>query len=165
MSPEATHNQVNASRWPEIAAVSEASQWLALQADMGLAARTVEAYRRGLGHFLRFCQETEVEPVRGAGRQHVLAWIRSMREQPVRRLEGTNTGLANATMQQRLVAVRLFYDFLLEERLRDINPVGRGQFTPGRAIAARAKSSRLPRVDMAHPLTSVIVLPAGTEVL
>jgi len=147
LPPEATHNQVNASPWPEIAAVPEASQWLTLQADMGLAALTVEAYGRGLAQFLRFCHEAEVEPVRGAERQHILAWIRSMREQPVRRSEGTNTGLANATMQQRLVAVRLFYDFLLEERLRDVNPVGRGQFTPGRAIATRAQRGVLSRVS------------------
>ena len=29
------------------------------------------------------------------------------------------TGLANATLQQRLVAVRLFYDHLIEEGKRD----------------------------------------------
>jgi len=147
LSPEATHNQLNASQWPEIAAVPEASQWMALQADVGLAPLTVEAYGRGLAQFLRFCREAKVEPVRGAERQHILAWIRSMREQPVRHPEGTNVGLANATMQQRLVAVRLFYDFLGEERIRDVNPVGRGQFTPGRAIATRAQRGVLSRAS------------------
>ncbi|MEU0939836.1 site-specific integrase [Embleya sp. NPDC005971] len=39
-------------------------------------------------------------------------------------------GLSNATLQQRLVPVRLFYDFLMEEGLRDSNPVGRGRYTP-----------------------------------
>ena len=35
-------------------------------------------------------------------------------------------GLANATLQLRVTVVRLFYDFLVEERVRDRNPVGRG---------------------------------------
>jgi site-specific recombinase XerD len=29
------------------------------------------------------------------------------------------------------VPVRLFYDFLMEEGLRESNPVGRGHYTPG----------------------------------
>jgi len=44
----------------------------------------------------------------------------------------SGVGLSNATLQQRLVPVRLFYDFLIEEGLRDSNPVGRGRYTPGR---------------------------------
>jgi hypothetical protein len=37
----------------------------------------------------------------------------------------SGVGLANATMQLRLVAVRLVYDHLVEEGLRESNPVGR----------------------------------------
>ncbi|BBJ37356.1 hypothetical protein SSPO_000740 [Streptomyces antimycoticus] len=44
----------------------------------------------------------------------------------------SGAGLANATIQQRLVPVRLFYDFLMEDGQRDSNPVGRGRYTPGR---------------------------------
>jgi site-specific recombinase XerD len=44
----------------------------------------------------------------------------------------SGAGLSNATLQQRLVPVRLFYDFLIEEGLRESNPVGRGSYTPGR---------------------------------
>jgi integrase/recombinase XerD len=40
-------------------------------------------------------------------------------------------GLANKTMQQRLTAVRLFYDYLMEIGERDTNPVGRGRHAPG----------------------------------
>jgi integrase/recombinase XerD len=35
-------------------------------------------------------------------------------------------------LQQPLVPVRLFYDFLMEEGLRESNPVGRGSYMPGR---------------------------------
>ncbi len=148
MPPDSTSIGFSVSeRWPEIAATAEASTWLALQVDVGLAALTVEAYGRGLTHYLRFCSEAGVDPLREARRQHVTGWVRAMREQPVRRPEGTNTGLANATMQQRLVAVRLFYDYLVEEGLRDTNPVGRGQFTPGRVVATRAQRGLLSRVS------------------
>lgn len=41
-------------------------------------------------------------------------------------------GLANATIQQRLVPVRLFYDHLMADGVRDSNPVGRGRYIPGR---------------------------------
>jgi hypothetical protein len=50
-----------------------------------------------------------------------------------RTIDAYAPGLANATLQQRLsVTVRLFYDFLVEEGVRESNPVGRGRYTPGR---------------------------------
>jgi integrase/recombinase XerD len=51
----------------------------------------------------------------------------------------SGTGLSNATLQQRLVSVRLFYDFLVEEGLRESNPVGRGRYTPGRQFGAASR--------------------------
>jgi site-specific recombinase XerD len=48
---------------------------------------------------------------------------------------------ANATLQQRLVAVRLFYDYLVEEGVRESNPVGRGRYTAGGA-SVRPGSAR-----------------------
>ena len=54
----------------------------------------------------------------------------------------SGAGLANATLQQRLVPVRLFYDFLIEEGLRESNPVGRGRYTPGRRPRGGAGQAR-----------------------
>jgi integrase len=54
-------------------------------------------------------------------------------------------GLANATLQQRLVIVRLFYDYLIEEGRRDTNPVGRGRYTPGRAFGGQRERGLVPR--------------------
>ncbi|NIY69513.1 putative transposase for insertion sequence element [Streptomyces malaysiensis] len=51
----------------------------------------------------------------------------------------SGSGLANATIQQRLVPVRLFYDFLMEEGLRESNPVGRGRYTPGRRVGGHQR--------------------------
>jgi len=48
----------------------------------------------------------------------------------------SGTGLANATLQQRVVPVRLFYDFLIEEGLRTSNPVGRGRYGSRHGLGA-----------------------------
>ncbi len=47
----------------------------------------------------------------------------------------------NATLQQRLVPVRLFYDYLIEEGLRESNPVGRGRYTPGRKYGGHQRGT------------------------
>jgi len=57
----------------------------------------------------------------------------------------SGVGLANATMQLRLVAVRLFYDHLVEEGLRETNPVGRGRYTPGRGFTGHRERGLIPR--------------------
>lgn len=57
----------------------------------------------------------------------------------------SGAGLANATIQQRLVAVRLFYDFLVEEGRREINPVGRGRYTAGKRFGGIREKGLVPR--------------------
>jgi site-specific recombinase XerC len=57
----------------------------------------------------------------------------------------SGAGLANATLQQRLVPVRLFYDYLVEEGLRESNPVGRGRHTPRGGFGA-GRRGLVPRV-------------------
>lgn len=148
MRPDATIQEQPSVpvRWPQIGASPEASAWLQLQVDLGLAPLTVEAYARGLSSFLQFCRDGEVDPLHQVHKNHVLGWIREMKKRPVRKHDRINIGLANATMQQRLVAVRLFYDYLVEERIRATNPAGRGQFTPGRTITKRADRGLLPRL-------------------
>jgi integrase/recombinase XerD len=59
--------------------------------------------------------------------------------------------LANVTVQQRLVAVRLFYDYLIEEGLRETNPVGRGtlharervRWPPGQGLGAQVHQAAM----------------------
>ena len=87
------------------------------------------------------CEREDVDPVT-ANRAQVAVFVRELTSGPSRR--GTNVvaldsgaGLANATLQQRLVPVRLFYDFLIEEGLRESNPVGRGRYTPGRQFGGQ----------------------------
>jgi integrase/recombinase XerD len=125
-----------AAKWPVLTRHPHAASWLQAWADLGRAPGTIEAYARGLAEYLEVCERERVDPLT-AGRAHIAVFVRCLVERPSRR--GPNvvaldsgSGLANATIQQRLVAVRLFYDFLMEEGLRAANPVGRGRYTPGR---------------------------------
>jgi site-specific recombinase XerC len=122
-----------ALRWPVLAACQESINWLEIQANLGLAPRTIEAYARGLADYLLVCQRQGTDPLT-AGRTEIARYVRDLAVRPNRR--GPNVvaidcgvGLANATILQRLVAVRLFYDHLVEEGRRETNPVGRGRYT------------------------------------
>jgi integrase/recombinase XerD len=57
----------------------------------------------------------------------------------------SGAGLANATLQQRITAIRLFYDYLIEEGLRSTNPVGRGRYTPGKGFGGARDRGLIPR--------------------
>ncbi|WP_454130954.1 tyrosine-type recombinase/integrase [Kitasatospora aureofaciens] len=120
-----------------------AAEWLQVWTDLGRAPRTIDAYARGLAEYLLICERDGVEPV-VANRLQVAAFVKDLSTRPSRR--GSNVvaldsgvGLANATLQQRLVPVRLFYDYLIEEGLRESNPVGRGRYTPGRQFGGHQR--------------------------
>lgn len=123
-------------KWPVITRHDRAASWLQVWSDLGRGPRTLDAYARGLAEYLLLCEREGIDPV-SASRAHVALFVRELSSRPHRR--GPNVvsfdsgaGLANATIQQRIVPVRLFYDFLMEEGLRSSNPVGRGRYTPGR---------------------------------
>jgi integrase/recombinase XerD len=137
------------ARWPALSSCSEALAWLQVQADLALAPRTIEAYARGLADYLGVCQREGYHPLT-AGRAEIARYVRDLAERPNHR--GPNVvaldsgvGLANATLQQRLVAVRLFYDHLIEEGFRETNPVGRGRYTPAHAFGGQRERGLVPR--------------------
>jgi integrase/recombinase XerD len=130
-------------KWPVLGRHERAAEWLRVWTDLGRAPRTIDAYARGLAEYLLICERDGIDPV-AANRLHVAAFVKDLTTRPSRR--GTNVvaldsgaGLANATLQQRLVPVRLFYDYLIEEGLRESNPVGRGRYTPGRKFGGHQR--------------------------
>ncbi|MHB8509530.1 MAG: tyrosine-type recombinase/integrase, partial [Candidatus Dormibacteria bacterium] len=136
-------------RWPVMAQMPEAAAWLQIEADLGHAPRTIDAYGRGLADYLDVCARAGVDPI-AASRADVARYVRDLRTRPHRGGQNVVTidsgaGLANATMQQRLVAVRLFYDYLVEEGVRVTNPVGRGRYAPGKALGGARERGLLPR--------------------
>ncbi|WP_412538717.1 tyrosine-type recombinase/integrase [Longispora sp. K20-0274] len=117
-------------RFPLVAGHVQAHRWLQFTANLGRAANTVEAYGRAVNDLLLFCTAWEVDPV-VAGTDLVAAWIGDLHQRPnpvpPARGRGNGVGLANATIQQRVVAARSFFQYLVEEGLRDRNPVRRGE--------------------------------------
>jgi integrase/recombinase XerD len=133
-----------------------------MRADLGLANRTIDAYARGLSEYLSFCAAIAADPLT-ARREHIARFVRILTERPSQR-PGVDAAcsssacprLAIATVQQRLTAVRLFYDHLVEEGMRDTNPVGRGRYAP----SARAGGNRRGLVPRQARLPWI---PAETE--
>jgi hypothetical protein len=54
-------------KWPVLVSHERAAEWLRVRADLGRAARTIDAYARGLAEFLEACERAGVDPV-GAAR-------------------------------------------------------------------------------------------------
>jgi site-specific recombinase XerD len=141
--------EIRWERFPLLKQHPRASTWLRIQARLGLAANTIEAYGRALEAFLRFSAESAVE-IDTTTREQLSLYVRSLMERtfPVKSSDDTtisNVGLSNSTMQQRLTALRLYFDYLMEEGLRTDNPVGRGRYTPGKAFGNQTQRGLLPR--------------------
>lgn len=128
-------NELRWERFPVASATPRAKTWLLIQQHLGLARTTILAYARAIEGYLAFAAEHQIA-IERAGRAQIARYVRDRLARP--RPRGTRdqasvagVGLANATLHQRLTAVRLFYDYLVEEGVRATNPVGRGRYTPG----------------------------------
>lgn len=137
-------------KWPVLGRHEQAAECLSIWTDLGRAPRTIDAYSRGLAEYLEICERDGIDPL-AATRAQVAVFVRELTSRPSRR--GANVvaldsgaGLSNATLQQRLVPVRLFYDFLVEEGVRGSNPVGRGRYTPGRRFGGGSGRAVVPRM-------------------
>ncbi|PVY84022.1 site-specific integrase [Pantoea ananatis] len=103
-------------------AVLLAERWLKLLSDLGRAPATLTAYRSALSHYFAFCSRNSIEPEK-ARFDDMAAYIRPQ-------LPGMPFPAASATLQLRLSAVRLWYDFLTYLDLCTVNPLPRSG-TPG----------------------------------
>lgn len=136
-------------RYPAVAQDPLARRWIETQVLLGLAPNTIDAYARALQDFLACCQRNAIQP-REATRDDIARYVGDLRQRPspqggnVRHFD-SGVGLSNATLQQRLTAVRLFFDHLTEDGLRETNPVGRGRYTPGKAFGGKRERGLLPR--------------------
>jgi site-specific recombinase XerD len=74
----------------------------------------------------------------------------------------SGAGLANATLQLRITVVRLFYDFLVEEQVRERNPVGRGSSrSNGGRRGLVPRYSRLPWIPTDAQWRALLEVAAG----
>jgi site-specific recombinase XerD len=129
---------IGEGRWdriPTVAAAPEARAWLSFQACRGLALNTLDAYGRNLERYLRFLNGESPWEIKQDG---VGAYLRGLGCVD----NGSETSLANATIQQHLATLRLFYDYLVEERRCTRNPFRRGEGAWARSLIQR--EHRLP---------------------
>lgn len=148
-------------RYPNLAQSQYGRAWLTIQMNLCLAQNTVDAYGRALEDFFSFSIRDGFSPER-ATREHIARYVHDLSSRPNPRgvkirVLNTGCGLANATLQQRLTAVRLFYDYLTEEGLRETNPVGRGRYTPGKQFGNVRSKGLIP------PYTKLPWIPNQTE--
>src|ERR1700737_1760720 len=101
-------------RYRHLASAGQARQWLTMREQFGLTANTLDAYARAIDSYFSFlasCECTAVASTQAA----VTGCINQLRSR----------GLANATLVQRVTALRLYFEYLVEEGLRPGNPVSR----------------------------------------
>lgn len=117
-----------------------AERWLKLLSDLGRAQATLSAYRSALRHYFAFCSQNSIEPEK-ARFEDLAAYISPQ-------LPGMPYPVASATLQLRLSAIRLWYDFLIYLDLCTLNPLPRsgtpGMLNSGRGLVPRV--IKLPRI-------------------
>ncbi len=132
-------------RWdyyPRVARTTHARDWLLLLAQLQKAPKTIDAYARGLDDLIDFFTRSNF-PLIEAHHGHIATYLNDLHQRviarPTRRSQQIKCGLANATIQQRLTAARLWYDYLILHNLRrdQVNPVGRGTYRHGNQSLVR----------------------------
>ncbi|HOB35455.1 MAG: site-specific tyrosine recombinase XerD [Firmicutes bacterium] len=83
-----------------------------LKVERGLAANTLDSYRRDLAKFIGFLRRQGVFSLQQVDRQSIMAYMEELH----------NRGRAAATVSRNLAAIRSFYSFLTQENLVAANP-------------------------------------------
>ena len=118
--------EVQWKRYQRVAENAHAREWLKFQAMRGLAANTVDAYGRDLDSYLAFLDSACVD-LQSAVRSTIIAYLEAIAKrsisQPPDAEVTPQTRLSNATLQQHITVIRLFYDYLVEEKVCTRHPV------------------------------------------
>ena len=149
MSRDAYSVEPSWDSFPITAAHPDARRWIQSCVLLGLAQNTIVAYGRAIEGFLTFCRDRSVA-VRSASRGVIAQYVSDLRTRPRQGRSNvvhiaTGAPLSNATLQQRLTAVRLFFDFLVEDDLIKVNPLGRGRYTLSKRFGGRAERAFIQR--------------------
>src|SRR6266566_1085148 len=107
MGPKFSVCEVRWERYRRVAENAHSREWLTWQWNRGLAASTLEAYRRGLERYLLFLAGRGLT-IEAATRLDIAAYVRDLLSPgPAAsdsRISSSFDTLANATLQQRIVA-------------------------------------------------------------
>jgi len=140
-------------RWkffPHAAGHSFSRGWLTFQSHRGLSRNTLDAYCRGLELFLRFLSTRQLS-VASVTRADIGAYLAAM--------QCNTVAISNATVQQRITVLRLFYGYLLEEGVCVRNPVVRHD---GRSLVRRYR--RLPWIPNEADWQAILAAAGGQTI-
>ncbi len=133
--------EVRWEHYPLVAKCAVARAFVEQLALKGKRPKTVDAYARGVEDLLAYFTTTDPSRVLEADEADLDRYIASLKRRgPKKRGRGgmieddtkirylTGRKLSDNTIAQRIVACRLFYDYLLRKRLRSdpVNPIARG---------------------------------------
>lgn len=116
-----------------------AERWLNLLSSLGRAQATLAAYRCALRHYFAFCCRHRIEPEK-ARFGDLAAYISPQ-------LPGMPFPTVSATLQLRLSAIRLWYDFLVYQDICSLNPLPRAGL-PGTIYTGRGLVPRITRLPV-----------------
>ncbi len=135
-----TH-EVKWEQYPRVAVQEAAHSFIERLVLKGKRPKTVDAYARAIEDLLAYFSTIPSQPLLEADEAELDGYIASLKQRsPKKRGRGgmiertsklrslTANRLRDSTIAQRVVACRLFYDFLIRKRLRcdPINPIARG---------------------------------------
>jgi len=107
----------------------------------------LEAYGRGLERHLLFLAGRELA-IEAVTRLDIAAYVRDLLAPGLAARDSLRTNtrdlLANATLQQRVTVIRLFYDYLVEEGVRERNPVRQSALGVGSLVPRFRKLPWIP---------------------
>lgn len=126
--------EIQWGRSPIIAELAEARAWMTFQVCRGLAENTLDAYGRNLEHYLRFLQRRGLQPWE-VRQDQVADYLRELLD--ICSTPKTESRFANATIQQHLTTLRLFYDYLVEEERCKRNAFRKGDGFSSRPLICR----------------------------
>lgn len=144
-------SEVRWELYPLVAAHPFMRAWLKMQADLQHAQNTVDAYGRALQDFRTFCDNSNID-LDTVTEAHIAGFVRHLATRPnprhsnILRLD-SGTSLSNATMQLRITAVRLYYDYAVEQGVVPYNPVGRGRYSLTTGFGGQRSRGLLPRYE------------------
>ena len=139
--------EIRWERYPRVAENAHSRAWLTWQCNRGLAANTLEAYGRGLERHLLFLAGRGLT-IESVTRLDIAAYVRDLLSPGPTASDSQRTDkhdlLANATLQQRVTVIRLFYDYLVEEGVRERNPVRQNTLGVGSLVPRFRKLPWIP---------------------
>ncbi|NLM46595.1 MAG: site-specific tyrosine recombinase XerD [Firmicutes bacterium] len=99
-----------------------------LSVEKGLAANTLEAYRRDIKGFAEFLKKSGLTGFEETTRRHIVAYLHNLQK----------SGRATSTLSRNLASIRSFYNFLFAEKRIEENPAA--------DLESPKLEKRLPRV-------------------